>query len=169
MNPINNETQLIAALAEAKAATILARSMTAEMDAEVAAVKAKFEGKIKTRTDEAEAITQAVAIYANTHRKTLFAEGHKSTTLNGHTFGFRDNGGAIKTVKGVTEKKLLERLMRTPGLRKLFVRNKPAIDKDAMKSRWRTWKGPLQKIGARLVSAEAFFLELDVSEDPAGQ
>ena len=56
--------------------------------------------------------------------------------------------------------------MRTPGLRKLFVRNKPAIDKDAMKSRWRVWKGPLQKIGARLVSAEAFFLELDVSEDP---
>jgi len=168
MNPINNETQLIAALAQAKAATILARSMTAEMDAEVAAVKAKFEGKIKTRTDEAEAITKAVAIYADTHRKTLFAEA-KSTTLNGHTFGFRDNGGAIKTVKGVTEKKLLERLMRTPGLRKLFVRNKPAIDKDAMKSRWRTWKGPLQKIGARLVSAEAFFLELDVSEDPAVQ
>ena len=165
MTPITTEDQLIASLAQAKAATILATAMTAEMDAEVAAVKAKFEGKIKTRTDEVAAIAKALQIYADENRKTLFP-AKKSTTVNGHVFGYRDNGGAIKTVKGVTEKKLLERLIRTPLLKRLFVRSKPSLDKEAMLTRWPLYRDRLTKLGARLKKEEIFFLELDVTPPP---
>lgn len=166
MNPIQNNDQLAAALAVAKQATILARSLTAEMDAEVAAVQAKFQGKIKTRTDEIEAATKAIHVYVSANRALLLPDKAKSTTLNGHEFGFRDNGGAIKTASKVTEKKLLERLMRVKVLRKLFVREKPSLDKDAMKTKWRSFGAQLSKLGARLAHTESFFIELDVSEDP---
>lgn len=166
MTPIQNNDQLAAALATAKQATILARSLTTEMDAEVTAVKAKFEGKIKTRTDEIDAATKAVHVYVNANRAALLPDKAKSTTLNGHEFGFRDNGGAIKTASKVTEKKLLDRLMARPQLRKLFVREKPSLDKDAMKTKWRQFRDKLTALGARLVHTESFFIELDVSEDP---
>lgn len=165
MNPIQNNDQLAAALSIAKQATILAHSLTAEMDAEVAAVQARFQGKIKQRTDEVEAATKAIHVYVNANRVALLPKDAKSTTLNGHEFGYRDNGGAIKAAPKMTEKKLLERLMRVKALRRLFVREKPSLDKDAMKSKWRAFGAKLQKLGARLVHTESFFIELDVTEE----
>lgn len=169
MNPIQNTEQLAAALAVAKQSTILARSLTAEMDAEVAAVQAKFQGKIKTRTDEIEAATKAIHVYVSANRAALLPKDAKSTTLNGHEFGYRDNGGAIKAAPRLTEKKLLERLMRVKALRRLFVREKPSLDKDAMKTKWRSFGAQLTRLGARLVHTESFFIELDVTEDPAAK
>lgn len=166
MNPIQNLEQLRGALSVAQQATILVRSMTAEMDAELAAVKARFEGKIKTRADEAEAATKAIQVYAATHRDTLLWEGGKSCEINGHTLGWRDNGGAIKMAKGTTEKKLLAKLLKNSALAKLFVRRTPALDKEAMKAKWNGFKAKLTALGVRLKHEETFFIELDVTPKP---
>jgi len=165
MKTLQNENDLRDALRVARAETILARSLTSEMDAELAAVKGRFEHQIKQHQDAATTELAAVELYARAHRAELFGEA-KSATLDGHEIGYRDNGGAVKAAKGTTEKKLLARLLSRPGLVKLFVRNKPAIDKEAIRAKWPTWKTPLQKLGFRLVHEETFFAELDVSTDP---
>lgn len=165
MKPVPTHEPLVTLLATAKQATILVRSITAEMDAEVAAVKAKFTGKIATRASEAEAAIKAAQVYADANRDELLKDGGKSCTLNGHTLGWRDTPGAIKCTKGVTEKKLLARLMRDSRLCKLFVRNKPTLNKEAMQDRWDRFKAKLSKLGARLVVEENFFVELDVTPD----
>ena len=166
MKTIQNENDLRDALRIARTETLLARSIATEMDAELAAVKGRFEHQIKEHQDAAAAEIAAVEAYASQHRKALFGEA-KSATIDGHEIGYRDNGGAVKTVKGVTEKKALARLLAKPRLLKLFVRNKPAIDKEAIKAKWSIWKGPLQKLGFRIAHEETFFAELDVSADPA--
>jgi phage host-nuclease inhibitor protein Gam len=157
--------ELLQWLNTAQQATILARSMSAEMDAELSAVKARFEGKIKTRTDEAAAAIQAARVYADENRKELLKAGGKSVKLNGHTLGWRDTPGAIKCVKGMTEKKLLERLMRETQMRRLFVRTKPTLNKEAMLNLWGRFKKKLTALGARLVMEENFYVELDVTPD----
>lgn len=166
MNTSPIHEPLTAALATAKKATLLARAMTTEMDAEIAAVRAKFDGKIKARTDEAEAAIKEAQVYADTHRKELLKEGGKSIKLFGHTIGWRDTPGAIKCAKGTTEKKLLARLMCRKQLRALFVRTRPTLNKEAMQDRWGRFKTVLIKLGARLVVEENFFVELDLTADP---
>lgn len=157
--------ELMQWLNTAQQATILARSMAAEMDAELSAVRARFEGKIKTRTDEAAAAIQAARVYAEANRSELLKTGGKSVKLNGHTLGWRDTPGAIKCVKGTTEKKLLERLMRETQMRRLFVRTKPTLNKESMLNLWGLFKKKLTALGARLVMEENFFVELDVTPD----
>lgn len=164
MNPIHE--QLTTSLATAKKAILLARAMTTEMDAEIAAVRAKFDSKIKARTAEAEAAIAEAQVYADTHRKELLKEGGKSFQLFGHTVGWRDTPASVKCIKGTTEKKLLERLMRDTQLRRLFVRSKPTLNKEAIQDRWNRFKGKLTKLGARLVTTENFFVELDLTADP---
>lgn len=165
MKPIPTHEPLMTLLATAKTATILVRSITAEMDAEVAAVKAKFEGKIKTRAGEAEAAIKAMQVYADENRKDLLKDGGKSCTLNGHVIGWRDNGGAIKMAKGMNEKKLLAKLLNNSGLARLFVRRTPTLDKEAMKAKWMGFKAKLTALGVRLKHDEVFFVELDVTND----
>lgn len=165
MKPVPTHEPLVTLLATAKQATILVRSITAEMDAEVAAVQAKFTGKIATRASEAEAAIKAAQVYADANRAELLKDGGKSFTLNGHTLGWQDTPGAIKTVKGMTEKKLLARLMQHTQLRRLFVRTKPSLNKEAMHARWDRFKAKLSKLGARLVVEENFFVKLDVTPD----
>jgi phage host-nuclease inhibitor protein Gam len=169
MIPTHSHVELTTLLDAAKSATILVRSMTAEMDAEVAAVKARFGGKIKMRADESEAAIEAAQVYADKHRADLLKDGGKSCTLNGHTLGWRDTPAAIKCMKGTTEKKLLERLMRHTQLRRLFVRTKPTLNKEAMQERWKRFKTKLTKLGARLVTTENFFVELDVTPEPTAK
>lgn len=166
MNPIQNHEQLCGALALAQQATILADSITSEMDAEMAAVKARFEGKIKTRRDEAEAAKKAIEVYADKQRETLLEDGGKSTVINGHTLGWRDNGGAIKMAKGMTEKKLVVKLMKNSVLAKFFIRRTPTLDKEAMKAKWTGFKAKLTALGVRLKHEETFFIELDVTPKP---
>jgi len=156
---------LLTLLATAKQATILVRSITAEMDAEVAVVKAKYEAQISNRQTEADNALKAATDYAAEHREALLIKGGKSVELNGHTLGWRDNGGAIKVAgKGITEKKLLQRLLRSSRLTRLFVRTKPSLDKEAMLTRWDQFKRQLTAMGARRVVTESFFVELDVTE-----
>lgn len=163
MNPIKDRDQLAHALAIAKQATILVGSITAEMDAEVAAVKAKYESKITQRKTEVEAASKAIQVFANDHREMLLHNGGKSCEINGHVLGWRDNGGAIKMTKGVTEKKLLAKLLKNSALAKLFVRRTPTLDKEAMKAKWNGFKSKLTALGVRLKHEETFFIELDVT------
>jgi|GEM_PF-2630538 len=164
MSPIQSIHQLPEALSIAKQATILASTLTNEMDAELAAVKARFEGKIKARKDEAEAAIKAVEVYADAHRKELLSDGGKSITLNGHTLGWRDNGGAIKMARGQTEKKVLAKLLQNNSLRRFFVRTTYALDKEAMKSKWHGFRDRLTRLGVKYTHSESFFVELDVTE-----
>lgn len=158
---------LLELLDTAKQATILVRATTAQMDAEIDAVKARHQATIALRQAEADTAIKAAQVYADKHRATLLQAGGKSVKLNGHTLGWRDTPAAVKCLKGTTEKKLLERLMRNKQLARLFVRNKPTLNKEAMQERWARFKTKLTRLGARLVTSENFFVELDVTPETA--
>lgn len=165
--PIQSLDDLHRALAEARADTILARSLTAEMDAELAAVRARFDGKIKTRTDNVKAITKAVEVYASKNRATLLKGKAKSLNVDGHEIGWRENGGAVSCVRGTTEKKAVARILKAGGvLKQYFIRQTPGLNKDAIKAKWATFGGKLKALGLRIKHEEDFYINLDVSETP---
>lgn len=166
MKTITTPKDLAEALRTAKTATLLARALTTEMDADIAAIKNRFEHRIDAAKLEAQAELEAVQAYAAKAGPALFGNA-KTATIDGHKLGFRDNGGAIKTAKGVTEKKALANLLRFPRLARLFTRNKPSLDKEAIMAKWAAFKGNLTKLGFRLVREEVFFVELDITPDPA--
>lgn len=166
MKTLTTPKDLSEALRTAKTATLLARALTTEMDADIAAIKNRFEHRITTAQAEAKAELEAVQVYANNQKEALFGAG-KTATIDGHKLGFRDNGGAVKMAKGWTEKKALARLLLYPRLAKLFTRTKPSVDKEAIAKKWDGWKAKLVKLGFRLVREEVFFVELDITADPA--
>lgn len=155
------------ALAQARVDTILANSLAAELNAELAAVHARFDDKIKGRMDSVKAITKAVEVYASKNRATLLKGKAKSLTVDGHEIGWRDNGGAVACVRGTKEKQVVARLLKAGGaLRKYFIRQTPSLDKDAIKAKWATFSGKLKALGLRIKHEEAFFIELDISKTP---
>lgn len=166
MKTIKTHEELAEALRTAKTAALLARSLTTEMDANLAAVKNRFEHRIDAAKLECEAELEAVQAYAMKAGTVLFGNA-KTAKIDGHELGFRDNGGAVKTAKGTTEKKALARLMKYPVLARLFTRSKPVIDKEAIAKKWDAWKSKLTKLGFRLVREEVFFVKLDITADPA--
>lgn len=145
---------------------IACNALTAEMDAEITAIKTRFETKIeKHKTGEA-ALLAAAKAYAEEHRAELLSKGIKSLPLGGHKVGWNDNGGAVSFARGKPEKKVLASILKRPRLARLFVRMKPSLDKEAIAAKWARWGASLKGLGIRYGSSEVFFVELDITETP---
>lgn len=166
MKTLTTPADLSESLRLAKTSTLLARALTTEMDAKLAAIRNQYEEKINQAQEEAQAEIKAVKAYVTQAGPGFFTTG-KTATVDGHKIGFRDNGGAVKTAKGVTEKAALARLLKMPRLARLFTRSKPSLNKEAIAAKWQGFKGQLSKLGFRLVKEEVFFVELDITPDPA--
>lgn len=166
MKTLTTPADLSESLRLAKTSALLARALTTEMDAKLAAIRNQYEEKISQAQEEAQAEIKAVKAYVSQAGPDFFTTG-KTATVDGHKIGFRDNGGAVKTAKGVTEKTALARLVRQPLLARLFTRTKVTLNKEAMADKWAAFKGRLSKLGFRWVREEVFFVELDITPDPA--
>lgn len=147
---------------------LLQNSLTTEMDAEITTIKARYEPKVNKHEKERARLIAEAQCYAVEQRKTLLSGGKKSMTLGGHKLGWQDNGGAVKTIKGTSEKKVIERISKSGGiLAKLFLRHKPALDKESISKKWAAYGAKLRAFGLRLIQEELFFVELDVSKPVA--
>jgi len=168
MQTIQTIEGLRAVLDTIRCEELLKAAMTAELNAEVARISGRFLPKIEEKEQEIIKLTEIVEAYAVLNRGDLLSGQAKSAEVGGHRLGWRENGGAIVFAKGQNGKKVLERLRKAGGsLRKLFIRETPALNKDAMKAKWLTWGRKLQAVGVRLKSEEIFFVEIDVSKKEA--
>lgn len=160
--------QVTAALAVMRQERIHQQSLTAELNAELAKVKNRFEPEIQKHKDAEMERAEAVRVYFDAHRATLLPGKLKSTRLEGHGIGYRANGGAISfTKKSGGAKKVLAALKEAGGkLAKLFIRTTEAVDKAAMKDEWEAYGEELQAFGVRLTEEEIFFIELDMEGNP---
>lgn len=165
---ITDTKSLTLALDLAARERIAANSITAEMDAEISAIKAQYEPKITKHQDEEKRLLACVQAYATEHRSQLLTKSEKSTAMGSHKIGWSENGGAVSFVKGKGkgEKGALAALLRVKQLTRLFIRMTPSINKEAIAEKWSVWGEKLRKCGIRYASTESFFVTLDITQTP---
>ncbi|MES2596409.1 MAG: host-nuclease inhibitor Gam family protein [Verrucomicrobiota bacterium] len=145
---------------------IAANSITTEMDAEISAARAKHESKIKKHQDNEAAYLASAKVYSEANRRTLLSKDGKSAMLGAHKIGWQDNGGAVSFAKGKGkgEKGALAAILKVKQLARLFTRQTPSIDKEAIAKKWAVWGEKLRRLGVRYGSTESFFIELDITQ-----
>lgn len=160
--------QVTAALAAMRTERIHQQSLTAELNAELAKIKNRFEPAIQKHKDAELAHAEAVQAYFDAHRAELLPGKLKSTKLEGHAIGYRANGGAITfTKKSGGAKGVLAKLKEaSKKLQELFIRTKEAPDKEAMKKHWKDHEAFLVAAGVKMTTSEDFFIELDMEGSP---
>jgi phage host-nuclease inhibitor protein Gam len=164
---IDTLDQMTDALAAMRRERTLQQSITAELNAELARVKDRHEPDLTKHAAEEKRLAEAVRAFVEGQRGALLGKA-KSFKVEGHTIGFRSNGGAISfTKKSGGAKGVLQTLRDAGGkLAKLFIRTKEDLDKSAMKENWEQHGPVLQEIGVRLTEEELFFIELDMEGNP---
>lgn len=162
--------QVTAALAVMRQERIQQQSLTAELNAELAKVKNRFEPEIQKHKDAELERAEAVRVYFDTHRATLLPGKLKSLRAEGHLVGYRATGDKIAfTKKSGGEDKIVEALRAAGGmLASLFVRTKYELDKQALKKKENreAYGDELEAYGVRYVGEEVFFVELDMEGTP---
>lgn len=148
---------------------IASNALTAEMDAEVSAIKARYESKIDKHKAEEASLLASAKEYAEANRASLLPKGAKSLPVGSHKLGWADNGGAVSFMRGKPEKKVLATLLKRPSLARLFVRHKPSLDKEAIAAKWARWGATLRPLGIRFSNTESLFIELDITETDAAR
>lgn len=165
MKAITTHKDLGDALDLARIERILANSLTAELDAELAKARHKYEDRIKAHAKTEKAYLVLVQDYATTHRAELLVKGLKSAAIGPHELGWQDNGGAVKLLRGSSEKKVAARLMKAGGvLARYFVRQTPSLDKEAISAKWLAFGPKLRRYGLTFRREETFFVKLDITE-----
>ncbi len=163
---IKDRPELETKLGELTRATILQNSLTAEMNAEIEAVKARFTSKLETHKETVSECTTAIETYVLSHRNELFGKDSKTVEIGGHELSFRANGGAVETVKGITQATALDRLIihENEEIADLFVTWKASLAKDVIKAKWPDHQEFLTSIGLRLEHSENFTIKLSLVE-----
>lgn len=162
--------QVTAALAAMRTERIHQQSLTAELNAELAKIKNRFEPQIQKHKDAELAHAEAVQAYFDAHRAELLKGKAKSLTIEGHKIGLRSSGSKITfTKKSGGADKVVEALRLAGGkLAELFVRTKHELDKPALKKKdnREAYEAELEAFGIRYAGEELFFIELDMEGSP---
>jgi phage host-nuclease inhibitor protein Gam len=163
---IKDRTELERKLASMVRAKIHADALTAELNAEIETIKARFAPKLEALKEEINEGTTAVESYALSHRAELFGKDSKTASIGGHKLILRDNGGAIVTARGIKTDTVLDRLIthEDEGAADLFVRWKASLNKEAAKAKWPDYQAFLEGVGLRMEHSEDFSIELSLVE-----
>jgi phage host-nuclease inhibitor protein Gam len=159
---IKDRAELESKLGQIARASILVNSITAEMNAEIEAIKARFAPRIEAARETINEGTTAVENYVLTHRGEIFARGSKTATVAGHEVSLRDNGGAIVQARGVTQAAVIDRLLthEDEATADQFLSWKCSLNKEAAKNRWEEHQTFLESLGLRLEHTELFSIKL---------
>lgn len=174
MNAISNDTDLLTAFGLIRQEQITAQTITAEHNAAVAAVHAKFEGKAEAHAAEAVRLTELVRDYVKANKARLIPKG-KSSRFAGHVFGWRSSGAVLELPKKLKTPTLIAQI-KTWGQKaaELLIVTKETFSKDGAKAHWnteialdpatvaieaRTIGDLLRTTGIKLATYDEFFLE----------
>lgn len=167
---LKDRTELLGALNAGAALAIREQLLTARLNKKLADIKAEYEAELDEIQTEAKDIEASVRDYAESHRDTLFGKV-QSVEIGGHWLKWHDNGGAVKTVKKVTQEAALNRLLLCTGEEEAvadqFITWKSSLNKTRIKALYDEHAPFLLRMGLVIESEESFKIEYDLKE-PAG-
>lgn len=163
---IKDRPELEAKLGQLARATIMSNALTAELNAEIEAIKARFAPKLEAHKEAISECATAIESYVVSHRAEIFAKDSKTATVAGHELSLRDNGGSVETLKGITQATVLDRLLNheDEATADLFIRYKSSLDKEAIKAKWPDHVEFLSALGLKIEHAENFAIKLHLEE-----
>lgn len=145
------------------------RKVTADMDAEILAIKNRCQPHLTKLDEQIEADSNRLADFAEDHPE-IFPKDRKSVQWVAGKFGFRTDTPSLAPIsRAFTWAKILA-VIGSKRLRK-FIRTKIEVDKDAILARCGTKEKPtkfqtrtLPLLGLKLVQEEKFFVEPDLTK-----
>lgn len=146
-------------LGEIAADTAALNSIQAELDAEITAVRQRFEGRIDNLAKQLEHKSGLLQQWAEASPEE-FGERKSIELLHGR-LGFRTGTPKLKTISGWTFDRVLSVVAEA------FVRKKQELDKEALlaaHARKQVSDEDLKKIGVRVIQEETFFVEPKLEE-----
>ena len=145
------------------------RLVTAAMDAELLAVKERYQPKLTSHDSFIEAAVARLENYATAHPE-IFPKDRKSVEWSAGKFGFRTDTPSLALTKRTFGWAQILVMIVGRRLRK-FVRTKLEVDKDAILARCGTLDKPtkfqrrtLPTLGLKIVQGEKFFVEPALTE-----
>jgi len=135
--------------------------LTAEMNEEIAAAKAKYDKASLPLIARREELEGGLAAFAILNREELFADGRKSLDLGFGIIGFRLSTSIVQK-SGITSEMTLEKLRQFKMLE--GIRTKESVNKDAMAD-WTDER--LATVGLCRRKTDSFFWEAKEEDLPS--
>jgi phage host-nuclease inhibitor protein Gam len=156
---IETQEELRATVADIAANMIVARQSRANMEAELAAIRARYEADLIPLDQQIETATEQVATYATQHPD-LFPKGVRSLDLVTALIGFRTGQPKVKLLKRWTPFAVLEALKAQKYLG--LIRQVEEIDKERVIADSRNGtlsEADLRAVGLAVIQDERFYVE----------
>lgn len=159
---ITTRADLETAVGQLAHATSESQRLSAEMDQEINAVRARYEGPLGSLTAELETITEAAAEWAARNPGEFGTK--KSLPLTHGTIGWRVGNPTLKPLSGWTWDRVLEKLTTQPDWLR-FVRTKAEVAKDLLLAEREILPdSALKSMGVQVIRNEPFFIEPKLTE-----
>jgi len=129
---IKNDDEFKSTLNEVARLQVALPLLKASKEAQLLAVKEKFDGKISEAGKSLKTLFKRVKTFAKSARDRLFPGAEKSASFGLGVYGFRSAAGKLVNVSGLDEDELAEKLFKVEGLDGC-VSVKYSVDKDAVK------------------------------------
>lgn len=162
---IRDRAELETKLGQITRATILFDALTAEMNASLKAIEDQFRPQLNELAQTIKETESAIEIFVREHREELFLKGAKTIIISGHELSLTDNGGAVATVKGITQDTALQRLLlhENEELADQFVSWRATLAKSVIQAQFDRHEAFLSEIGLRIEHTENFKLSLNLA------
>jgi len=153
-------------LGEYARAVIERDALTAEMEQRIRQIRAEYETRLAVLARAADAEFDLLAEWADRHPEEF--SGRRSLELTHGVIGFRTGTPKLKTLRGVTWERVLERMTLRDLQR--YIRQKMEVARDLLiADRDVLGEAMLREIGVTVAQDETFFVEVrrEVAPDPA--
>lgn len=143
-------------------------SLKLEAEAEMTAIRERWQTKIDKVSDEMSDILPQIEAYARKHKADLFKPGTKTANVRGHELCLHLTPPKVDTKRGTTQKAVLAALLEHEDgeWADAFIRWTESLNKDAILGQWDSetdaWKPGgerLGDLGIEITQDEAFSLK----------
>lgn len=167
---IADQPSLETAIGEARRLAIRHQALVARYNKAREALDAEHTPAIESVAADLKALEASVEAFVIRRQKTLFPANRRSVQIGGADLALRNNGGAITTQKGHTQKSVIDALLAEPDEAKAdqYLTWKASLNKDAARANWETDETFLRDLGLDLVETDTFRIDYNLTEaDPA--
>ncbi len=158
-------TQVENLVAEMASAKNNERLIAASMDAEILAIREKYQPNLESLTSRMDALSAAVQVWAEAHPEEFGRL--KSIEFPAGVIGFRTGSPKLKTLPKWTFDRVLDALRRTDAWRG-YIRVKEEVDKEALLGA-KLPSAELRGMGLQILQEESFYIAPRLADTPTRQ
>jgi phage host-nuclease inhibitor protein Gam len=139
-------------------------ALTAEMDAEIQAVRQAYEKRLNRLAESTKPLTVALQFWAEMNKETWPA---KSLDLVHGRLGFRTGTPSVRLVRGVTEAAALDFIRQRAEWAARYIRTADSINREALiTDRELLTPATQAAMGIKIAQSEPFYIEPKHEENP---